>query len=242
MGDVLAAGKVVAEVKSKSNPIQRPASPLSTIFPISSAILQADVVILTFPSPSSVTDVHKFASEILPQLKDGAVVIDTTNPLSSPSLDLVPSLSGTTSVGEEFQKALPKAHVYKALNSIGAQHFGTKGAGFGGKETQALYAGGEHPDATVSGLLRDIGFRGRWVGPIRHARNLESLAELWVHMAYISKAGSKGKVMEAGGKNASSQATSTSSHGGVASNSTAAGGGGSGSASDRFAFAIAEDD
>jgi len=31
--------------------------------------------------------------------------------------------------------------------------------------------------------LEAVGFRALWVGPIRYARNLEAMAELWIHMA-----------------------------------------------------------
>lgn len=40
----------------------------------------------------------------------------------------------------------------------------------------------------VERLITDCGFRPVWTGPIRYARNLESLAELWISMAYVSKA------------------------------------------------------
>jgi predicted dinucleotide-binding enzyme len=33
----------------------------------------------------------------------------------------------------------------------------------------------------------DVGFKPEYVGPIRAARNLEYMAELWVHMTYKYK-------------------------------------------------------
>lgn len=123
----------------------------------------------------------------------GKVVIDATNPLTGwPKLELAPDfVAQQTSSGEVFQRALPGAKVYKALNSIGALHFGKPV--FGGKVADGLFAGpSEAEDAEgyrlVTRVLADCGFHPRYVGPLRYSRNLESMAELWVHMAYVTKA------------------------------------------------------
>ena len=50
-----------------------------------------------------------------------------------------------------------------------------------------LFAGGQLDDpgtrTIVEGVIRAVGFKPFYVGPIRYARNLEAMAELWIHMA-----------------------------------------------------------
>ena len=46
-----------------------------------------------------------------------------------------------------------------------------------------LYAGPLSHAATVDEIIVSAGFKPFRVGPIRYARNLEAIAELWIHLA-----------------------------------------------------------
>jgi len=147
----------------------------------SEAVKVAKVVILTFPCAYSAKMVADFAA----QLGDttGKVVIDATNPFG-PKFGL--ELDGIDSAGEEFAKVLPGAAVYKAFNTIGVTHMADPM--FRGKAAQLLFAGpADEHQRVVEKVISDVGFKPEYVGPIRAARNLEHMAELWVHMTYKYK-------------------------------------------------------
>jgi hypothetical protein len=99
------------------------------------AVRQADVVLLTFPCPTSPQMIANFAH----QLGDcsNKVVIDVTNPVG-PDMK-IKYQGGMTSAGEEFAHALGNAKVYKAFNTIGAQHM--KNPLFAGRYAQMMFAG-----------------------------------------------------------------------------------------------------
>lgn len=125
----------------------------------------------------------------------GKVVIDTTNPLSTwPKLEV---LWNGASAGELLQSALPSSHVFKAFNTIGSEHMATPQGDrvFGGAAAAEergpltmMFAGAEAKRDVAEAIVRDVGFAPRYVGPIRYARNLEAIAELWIH-AGIGPAG-----------------------------------------------------
>jgi len=41
----------------------------------------------------------------------------------------------------------------------------------------------EAPKALALGVVQSAGFQPHYVGPIRYARNLEAIAELWIHLS-----------------------------------------------------------
>jgi predicted dinucleotide-binding enzyme len=206
---VLSAGHVVAEVKFDQEAVKQVRStrfvlpfhtspaphPFPSTRPLTpSSRAQAQVVILALPSPQTISSVHSMSSIFASSLDANTVVIDLTNPLTS-RLDLAHEfVRNGTSVAEEFAKILPQnVRVVKALNSIGAQHYGHPSFGGHGVVVDGFWAGpspSSDPETTslVETVIRDAGFHPRWVGPLRYARNLESLAELWVGMAYQTKA------------------------------------------------------
>jgi hypothetical protein len=65
------------------------------------------------------------------------------------------------------------------------------GAISGSRGTDMLFAGSEAagPRALATDVVRGVGFSPIFVGPIRYARNLEAIAELWIHMAVRSSSG-----------------------------------------------------
>jgi predicted dinucleotide-binding enzyme len=118
------------------------------------------------------------------------VVIDVTNPLTGRDVHTAPDfLHKATSATAAYASALPGARVYKALNTIGAQHYGSPPA----PSADGLWAGPPAAEdaagaAVVERVITDAGFSPVWVGPARYARCLEAVAELWVGMAYVSAA------------------------------------------------------
>jgi len=111
---------------------------------------------------------------------DGKLVIDATNPLAfsdrGPSL----AISGSTSAGEENQKALPKAHVVKAFNIVNNAHMFRPN--FPNGPPDMIICGNDGPaKKRVEALLHDFGWPSVLdIGGIEGSRELESLCILWV--------------------------------------------------------------
>lgn len=113
---------------------------------------------------------------------DGKVVVDITNPLTPDYMGL--TLGHSTSAAEEIQKALPKARVVKAFNTVFAQVLaaGPKLAG----ETVLVYFAGDDAaaKAAVKALIESTGFAAVDAGGLRNARYLEPLAGLNIYLGY----------------------------------------------------------
>jgi 8-hydroxy-5-deazaflavin:NADPH oxidoreductase len=144
----------------------------------SSAIASADIIILATPSLHSdeeIADVAMSMGDV-----NGKIIIDSTNPVSGFSDGLQIRWKQGTSGGEVFQNALPSAFVFKAFNTIGVEHMACaegKDMFFCGSSTS------EESLETVREVISAVGFNPIYVGPIRYARNLEAMAELWIHCA-----------------------------------------------------------
>jgi 8-hydroxy-5-deazaflavin:NADPH oxidoreductase len=152
--------------------------------PLADAIAAADILILTVPGGHSDEDIEKIAKSLGggesvddSVLKD-KIVIDATNPLSEFSDGLqVRWTQGGTSGAEVLQNYLPAStKVYKAFNTLGVELMRRdKAVG-----TLMLFCG---PDNGIQDVVAAVGFTPRYVGPLRYARNLEAMAELWIHCA-----------------------------------------------------------
>lgn len=109
----------------------------------------------------------------------GKVVIDCVNPLK-------PDLSGLAteeaSAAEEIARLVPKATVVKAFNTASTKVM--LDPVFPAGPATMFYCG-DDPDAKtlVQGLIAQIGFEPVDAGPLHHARYLESLAMLYIHLA-----------------------------------------------------------
>jgi predicted dinucleotide-binding enzyme len=136
------------------------------------------VVILATPGLYDDEDIKTFASS-LGDMTD-KIIIDATNPLGPFTDGLqVRTWEGGISGGEKLQLHLPKAKVYKAFNTVGVEHMREAL----GKEM--LIAGDPDPShrAIAEAVVKAVGFKPFFVGPIKYSRNLEAMAELWIHMA-----------------------------------------------------------
>lgn len=110
----------------------------------------------------------------------GVIILDATNPLGDFAEGLPTRIweEGISS-GEKLQKYLPTAKVYKSFNTVGLEHM---------KEAlgkDMMIAGDPDPAYRLIAeeVVKGVGFKPFYVGPIRYARNLEAMAELWIHMA-----------------------------------------------------------
>lgn len=106
----------------------------------------------------------------------GKILMDSTNWFGQHPAGV------TRSLAEAIADATPGARVVKAFNTTGANnmlnpHYGSHNAD--------MYICGDDADAKalVAGLSRDIGFDVVDAGPLSAAALLESLAQLWVHLA-----------------------------------------------------------
>ena len=115
---------------------------------------------------------------------DGKVVIDATNPLDfsstgGPRL----AIGHTTSAGEENQKALPRAHVVKAFNTVGNSLF-FRPTLPGGPPDMPICGNDAAAKKKVEKVLHDFGWPSVLdIGGIEGSRELESLCVLWVKSA-----------------------------------------------------------
>lgn len=117
----------------------------------------------------------------------GKVLIDCTNPLTPDSMAL--EVGYTTSGAEEVAKWVPGARVVKAFNAVAARAIHTSPV-FGGHAATIFCCGDDAAaKAIVLTLAEEIGFEGIDAGPLRNARCLEPMAQLWIQLAYVQGLG-----------------------------------------------------
>jgi predicted dinucleotide-binding enzyme len=136
----------------------------------------ADIIILAVPF-AAIPDVTRE----LQTAADGKTVVDVTNALT-PDMQL--ALGFSTSGGEELQKALPRARVVKAFNTVFAQHM-SRGSVAG--QQLSLFAAGDDAAArkAVLELGKTIGFDAIDAGPLKNARHLEALGYFNIQLGYV---------------------------------------------------------
>ena len=136
----------------------------------------ADAIVLAVPFGA----VPEVARE-LGAAVDGKTVVDVTNPLT-PDFQL--AIGFTTSGAEELQRALPRANVVKAFNTVFAQHMST---GKLNGEVLTAFVAGDNGAArmAVLELARAIGFDAVDAGPLKNARYLEPLAFLNIQLSWV---------------------------------------------------------
>lgn len=107
---------------------------------------------------------------------DGKVVMDAANWFGQRPAGV------THSLAEAIAEAAPGARVVKAFNTTGANNMLNPRYG---AQNADMFICGDDADAkaVVAGLARDIGFDVVDAGPLSAAAMLESLAQLWVHLA-----------------------------------------------------------
>lgn len=139
-------------------------------------------VILFAPPWPSVDHALKSAGPLV-----GKILIDCTNPLKQDLSGL--EIGHTTSAAEEIAKKTPGARVVKAFNMTGAENMANPR--FGAAQATIFICGNDAAAKTaVARLTEELGFEAVDAGPLQVSRLLESLAMLWIHLAYAQKMGS----------------------------------------------------
>ncbi|MEI7906193.1 MAG: NADPH-dependent F420 reductase [Bacteroidota bacterium] len=135
---------------------------------------KSDVVVLATP--------WEAIGEVVFQIVDvaGKILVDCTNPIE-PNPEW--PLSQGSSAAEEIAKRLPGFKVVKAFNSLGAGNLSD--VTFGTVHADAFMCGDDADSKKiVAQLAKEIGFETIDVGGLRNAEMLESLAKLWITLAY----------------------------------------------------------
>ena len=112
------------------------------------------------------------------------ILIDISNPLDS-SQGMPPSLfiSNTDSLGEQIQRAFPRAKVVKTLNTVNALVMADPSLVAGGEHTIFVSGNDEQSKARVTEILRSFGWRDiADLGDITTARGAEMYVSLWVRL------------------------------------------------------------
>jgi NADPH-dependent F420 reductase len=141
---------------------------------IKDAAAMSDVIVLATP--------WEAVPEIVFQIADmnGKILIDCTNPVR-PNPEW--PLSQGTSAAEEIAKRLPGFHVVKAFNTLGAGNL--IDVNFDSVKADGFLCGNDAgAKKTVARLAEEVGLRPVDVGTLRNAELLESLAKLWITLAY----------------------------------------------------------
>jgi hypothetical protein len=143
---------------------------------VTDAAASADIIILAVPF-TALTGV----AQELQKVADGKPVIDVTNALT-PDMQLAVGFS--TSGAEELQKAVPRAHVVKAFNTVFAQHM-SRGSAAG--QQLSLFAASDDEAArkAVLELGKAIGFDAIDAGPLKNARHLEAVGYFNIQLGYV---------------------------------------------------------
>ena len=116
----------------------------------------------------------------------GKIVLDCTNPLK-------PDLSGLavpegSSGGQQVAFWAAGAKVVKIFNTTGANNMDNPR--FRNDRATMFYCGDDAEAKRIAArLAEDLAFETVDAGPLSEARNLEHLALLWIHLAYVQKLG-----------------------------------------------------
>jgi predicted dinucleotide-binding enzyme len=116
----------------------------------------------------------------------GKTVIDVTNPLVFvPNAFPTFALGHTDSAAEQIQRWLPGAHVVKAFNSAGNEHF-FRPSFPGGPPTMFYCGNDDGAKKVVDAILESFGWTPLDVGGLESARFVEPLCLLWVAILFRS--------------------------------------------------------
>ena len=146
----------------------------ATAMLVKEAAMRSDVIVLATP--------WEAVGEVVFQIVDlhGKILIDCTNPIKpNPEWPLAQGRSAA----EEIANKLPGYRVVKAFNTLGAANLND--VIFGAIHADAFVCGDdlEAKKLTIQ-LAKEIGLEAVDVGTLRNAELLESLAKLWITLAY----------------------------------------------------------
>ncbi|KAG2499275.1 hypothetical protein HYH03_002853 [Edaphochlamys debaryana] len=193
LGSALTRGKVpvVFGVRDAAKYADLAKLPHTSVASVADAIKSTDVVIVAVSGAQDDAGIKAIAASLGPEVA-GKLVLDATNPLGAwPGLET--RWKEGTSAGEVMAAALPNSVVYKAFNTVPAEQMADAASFIPGLPHPTLmFAGGPERQDEVEAVIKAAGYDPQYVGPIRYARNLESLAELYVHLG-VPGAGTSAK-------------------------------------------------
>jgi predicted dinucleotide-binding enzyme len=138
---------------------------------------EADMVFLSVLGSAAVEVASALAAEV-----EDKVLVDTTNPLDFSSGSPALFVGHTDSLGERVQRALPRARVVKAYNTVGNALMVDPQLP-GGPPTMLIAGDSEDAKAAVGDLLKGTGWDVADLGGIEASRYLEPLCLAWVSLA-----------------------------------------------------------
>jgi predicted dinucleotide-binding enzyme len=140
------------------------------------AATEADVIVLSLP--------WVVAEEAVKGLGDvsGKTIIDCMNPLTMKDGELALQCEFNTSAAEAVASWLPKANVVKSFNQVGAEIMADPSA-LAGRPLMFLAGDDEPSKATVSSLVKKLGFEALDAGKLSQARILEPFGMVWINQA-----------------------------------------------------------
>ena len=113
----------------------------------------------------------------------GTVVVDITNPLDFSTGELQLFVCNTDSLGEQVQRAAPRARVVKTLCTVTADVQTSPDRLSGGDHAMFLAGNDEDAKAVVSRLLTEYGWRRVIdLGDIVGARGMEMMLPMWLRL------------------------------------------------------------
>jgi NADPH-dependent F420 reductase len=139
----------------------------------SSAAAGAEIVILTVPYAAQ----RALVEEVLPQLH-GKIVIDATVPLVPPKVSRVQLPPGSSAVAAIQELAGETVRVVSAFQNVSAHHLKKLGHPV---DCDVLVCGDDSAACDIAiGLIKDIGLRGIYAGPICNSAGAEALTSILI--------------------------------------------------------------
>lgn len=142
------------------------------------AARDADIVVLALPWGAAEAAVGALGD------LTGKAVVDCTNPIGRTADGMGLILGHDTSGGEIVQGWLPRAHVVKTLNQVGAEIMADTSRL---PHAPVMFMAGNDAGAkaAVGRMLTDLGFEALDAGDITKARLLEPLGMVWINQALL---------------------------------------------------------
>ncbi len=140
---------------------------------VSEACQMADWVVVALPYSAMESALHEMGD------LDGKIVVDVTNALVMGDNGLMKMALDNSSSAEQLQASKPDAKVVKAFNTVGF-HVMANPAAAGGSVSVPLAGNDADAKIAVAEVIEKMGLEAIDVGPIEHARSLESMAVLYL--------------------------------------------------------------
>lgn len=133
-----------------------------------------DVVVMALPGGAMETTITTYAAQL-----DGRIIIDATNRMGG---------GGTMNSFATFREHTPRAHIFRAFNSLGWENFADPL--FNGVQADLFYCGPEGEARTiVEQMIADVGLRPICLGGADQVGLVDSVASLWFALALGQKKG-----------------------------------------------------